>query len=590
MHPHIARYGVAVSGVRSAAPCGPSADEDRRLIGYTTSGTPVFSIGGADGPPAGDGGDPGGGGTTTLPTLQELRDERGQVFETMDEILRTAREAERELTDEERTQFDTAQARFDELTTELDAAVIRDGDERRSAGFNLRQRFAVPNVNIITDPPAGANRSLDELLWASVEDVAAGSFHRNGGFIPNPYGARNPVEQVAVRSQDELVVLAPRLGEFREEHRALIRNFQRTVADMALFGMLVDRGAKSSREGFEAARTHKLMAGRWEHALRALDVDTAAEGQNWVPTGIGAEMHERIRAAGKVAPLFARIDIPTNPWKWPLEGADATAFRVAEPTSDTATKVTASTPGTQQATFDAEIFGGRILFSRSIEADSAIAILPFTRNKLVRAFVDAEEKAVIDGDTDGTHQDSDVGASTTDARTAWDGLRKKGLAQTSVNGGSVVATLALYRQLRAAMVKWGLNPADLAAICPIGVYYDLLSLTEVTTVDKYGPQATVLNGELAKLDGIPLIVSEHGREDLNASGVFDGVTTTQTFLLIVNRGEWAFGQREALDVEVDDSIYRESYQRVMVAFMREDYQNLGDAATNEDTGVLFNID
>ena len=90
-------------------------------------------------------------------------------------------------------------------------------------------------------------------------------------------------------------------------------------------------------------------------------------------------------------------------------------------------------PGTGAATFDAEIFGGRVLFSKSLEADSALAILPYVQRKLVQAFVDAEEKAILDGDTDGTHQDSDVGSSTTDARTAWDGLRKRALANSSAS-------------------------------------------------------------------------------------------------------------------------------------------------------------
>lgn len=121
----------------------------------------------------------------------------------------------------------------------------------------------------------------------------------------------------------------------------MIRSFQQTVADMALFGLLVDKSAKSSSDGFNVARSHKAFKGRWQEVCRALDVDTSAEGTEWVPTGIGASMHEKVRAAGKVAALFSRIDLPTNPWKWPLEGADATAYRVAEPTSDTATKVTA---------------------------------------------------------------------------------------------------------------------------------------------------------------------------------------------------------------------------------------------------------
>ena len=58
---------------------------------------------------------------------------------------------------------------------------------------------------------------------------------------------------------------------------------------------------------------------------------------------------------------------------------------------------------------EAEILGGRILFSKSLEADSALAILPFTQMKLVRAFVDAEEKAILDGDGDGTQ----IGAAVT---------------------------------------------------------------------------------------------------------------------------------------------------------------------------------
>ena len=35
------------------------------------------------------------------------------------------------------------------------------------------------------------------------------------------------------------------------------------------------------------------------------------------------------------------------------------------------------------------------------------------------------------------------------------------------------------------------------------------------------------------------------------------------------------------DVEVDDSIYRETYQRVLVGFMREDFQSLAGAAAND---------
>lgn len=520
-------------------------------------------------------------------TVEDLTAERGQVFTRMEDIVKTSRAANDGkvvLTDAEATEYDECTKRFDALTLQINDGVKVEADTHRGETLDRYRSVQIPRPRVNGDPPI-ANRSLDELLWATADDVPAGTYDKTGTFRQHST-ARNAVEQIVIRSDDGAMA-APRLAEFRPEHHRTIRGFQNLVADMALFGLMIDKSAKSSGQGFEVARSHKLFKDRWNHTLRALDSDTTAEGVEWIPTGIGASMHEKVRAAGKVAPLFSRVNLPTNPWKWPVEGADATAYRVAEPTSDTATKVTASTPGTGAATFDAEIFGARTLFSKSLEADSALAILPFTQRKLIQAFVDAEEKAILDGDADGTHQDSDVGASTTDARTAWDGLRKKAIAQTVATATSIsVANLLVVRK---AMGKWGVNPADLAYIIGVSNLHGLLADTNLLTVDKMGPNATILNGQIGSVAGVPVIVSEHIREALNASGVYDGITTTKTYMLCVNRNEWAMGQRMGLDVEVDDSIYRETYQRVVVGFMREDFQNIGDAATNEDTAIAYNV-
>jgi len=531
-------------------------------------------------------------------TVTDLTDQRAAALDEIDDIINTCREASRSMTDEERTRHDelvnTVEGapngegiRSGGLDEAIRSATLDADDQRRFEGAEARRaRYSTVSVNT-AETTATATRSLDELLWATDETVAAGRFGKAGQFQQHST-ARNAVEQIAVRSQNDDLVLAPRIGDFAPQHRQAVRSFQQTVANMALFGMMIDNSAKSSAQGFEVARSHKAMKGRWQQICRALDVDTSAEGTEWVPTGIGASLHEKVRASGKVAPLFPRIDLPTNPWKWPIEGADATAYRVAEPTSDTAVKVTASTPGTAAATFDAEIFGARTLWSRSLDADSAIAILPFSTMKLVQAFVDAEERAIINGDTDGTHQDSDtlaVGA--TDAASAWDGLRKKALANTVATATSCTAlNLGIVRK---AMGKWGVNPAELAFIIGVSNLHSLLADTNLLTVDKMGPNAVILNGQIGSVFGVPVIVSEHVREDLNASGVYDGITTTKTSMLCVNRNEWAIGQRMALDVQVDDSIYRESFQRVAVAFMREDFQSLAGAATNEDTAIAYNV-
>ena len=230
--------------------------------------------------------------------------------------------------------------------------------------------------------------------------------------------------------------------------------------------------------------------------------------------------------------------MPSNPWKWPIEGSDATAYRVAEPTADNETPMTASTPGTVAATFDAEIFGARTLFSRFIEADAAVEMAKFVVNKLVKAFVNAEESAILDGDSDGTHMDTDVQAlGATDARTAWDGLRKRGLAETST--AITTTTAANLALLRKSMGKWGVDPGELAFIVGVSSLHALLADTPLLSVDKMGPQAVILNGQIGSIYGVPVIVSEHVREVLNASGVQDGITQTKTWAACVHRGEFA---------------------------------------------------
>ena len=531
-----------------------------------------------------------GGDHSNAPTtVDALRNTRAQYLNDIDVILNAAKDAKRDLTPQERADHDAIVALIEGdggLDAQILAAVTAEADAARFAGQESRKAsIPVPNINVRGGYSVGANvdggRDLDALFWATADKVAA-----SGG------NAFHDVEQVIVRGKHDNGPgkVAPRIAAYRPVDHGVIRDFQATVAEMAIVGMMVDRDANTTAKGFQVARKLPAYADQWKHILNALDVDTASAGTEWVPTGIGASLHEKVRAAGKVAPLFARINLPASPWKWPIEGGDLTAYRVAEPTSDTATKVTASSATTVAATFDAEIFGARTLWSRTLDVESAIAMAAFQREKLVQAFVDAEEKAILDGDTDGTHMDTDVHAlGATDARWAWDGLRKKAIAQTLPATGQTTTSVANLLLLRKAMGLWGVDPTSLAYIVGVSAMHTLLGDANLLTVDKMGPQATILNGMIGSVGGVPVVVSQHVREDLNATGVNDGITTTKTYNLCVNRGEWALGQRMALDVETSDVLYAETFQRVAFAFMREDMQHIGSAATNDDTAIAYNI-
>ena len=334
----------------------------------------------------------------TYQTVDELAIARAETLDAIDDILETAAEAEDGMTDEDRAEHDALVERSDALEEAIATATTTADDDNRRRNQEVRRSRALPSFNVnLHSRGASADRSLDELLYATPTEVEAGEFSRSTGvFVPNAHGAVNSVDPIVMRGGDLDGRVAPRLAAFTPEHRDQIVRFQHLVNNAILAGLWMAKGEVSMADAFEIGRATSL-GDELDHIMRAMDVDTAGEGAEWVPTGIGAELHAKVRAAGRVAPLFMRFDLPTNPWKLPVEGADATAYRVAEPTSDSASKVSASTPGTAAATFDAEILGGRVLTSRSLDADSAIAILPFLRGKLVQAFVDGEEKAILDG-------------------------------------------------------------------------------------------------------------------------------------------------------------------------------------------------
>lgn len=332
----------------------------------------------------------------------------------------------------------------------------------------------------------------------------------------------------------------------------------------------------------------KILDGAKSDAeVKAMDTATTAEGKEFVPTALATDLLERVRLAQKVTALFQPIDMPTDPYELPLEGADATAYKVAESTTETGTKPTESTPGTAKVTLDAVKLKARVIFSEEIQEDSVIPVLDYVKNKIALALTDAQEKAILDGDTAATHQDNDVTAAD-DARKSWNGLRKLALAQAATKVDLATFNRANLRAMRKAMKKYGINPADLAWIVGNSGYSQMLDLADVITVDKYGPNATLLTGELGRFDGVPIIVSEFVREDLNAAGVRDGVTTTKTYLLLVNRRRFLTGQRPGVSLKTFEDI--ETGQIKVVNGVRRDFKAIETtAAADPNVAIGFNL-
>ena len=331
------------------------------------------------------------------------------------------------------------------------------------------------------------------------------------------------------------------------------------------------------------------LFGAAKQRFKAMDT---TEGTNWVPTEFSSSLIRLVEVKRMVAGLFGRVNMPSNPYVWPLEGSDLTAYLAAESTSDTATKFTASDFGTDKRTFTAAKFAVRTLLSKESDEDMIIPVLPHAREKVAKAIYEAEEEAVLSGDTTATHQDSDIHAlGAGDRRKAWKGLRKIALALGTATTDLSTFEDANMRAVRSSMGKYGINPADLAWIVGLKTYLNhMLGLTNVRTVDKYGPSATILSGELGKYDGIPIVVSAFSRETLNAAGVHDGSTTDNGELELVHRPSFLFGDRRSITIQIGRELYMETGQDVIVATVRETFKPMQDETAEPIVALGYNID
>jgi HK97 family phage major capsid protein len=324
---------------------------------------------------------------------------------------------------------------------------------------------------------------------------------------------------------------------------------------------------------------------------------SAGYGTDWVPTGYSTRLFDLMSLNLEVAVLFESLNMPTSVYKLPIISADSQAYLLSENVAQgdfvtAANLIKATQPTTGNATLTAKKLGGRVEFSEELNEDSVVPVLPMIQRNLVKAMTAAEENAIINGDDGGTHMDYNV-TNSYDCRKAWDGLRyhTQSAAKMSLNtfnGDNIAA-------LRAKMGKYGIRPSECAWITGISVYNQLMTLRDnstngnllMTTVDKYGSGATILKGELGKLFGIPVIVSEYIQQDLNGSGIYDGSMTDRTIMILVNKTQFIRGDRRTMKVKVAEQIQVD--QTLLVGTCRKAFCAIPDVTSNYIVAQGINI-
>lgn len=465
--------------------------------------------------------------------------------------------------------------------------------QSRPSGMTADDRAKIQQL---TDVVCKVNDQLSERVAS----------RRTGEFDTNPETRAGGGPVPARNKMDRLHRELPSKSNPQAEE---IREFQEQADNLYLISKLTGKKI-TELDAYRDFRELEIVR-KADEAIDEQTIGSVGGGDGWYPVQFSAQIHELVRLQRRVAALHPRINMPTDPYKLPIEGPDAQMFMVNE--NVTAADYVTSTSLIKHAdslsanaltnlSLSTKKIGARLVVSAEADEASIVAMLPYFRGKLVRGMGDAEEDATLNGDDNvGTASalDNDMTPSTqaNHPRKAWNGYRR--LVEDITNTPTKIAVQAAQtldvvtdiRNLKVEFGKYGVNPSDLTFVTgPVGLN-KLLSLRDgsnpspVLTLEKYGPQATILTGEIARVDGVPLIVSEHVREDTNASGVYDGTTTDRTMLFLVNRAAFVYGDFRRMSL--NSRYVPDTDQNVMVVLQRLTFGSWFPA--DPTVGYLYNI-
>ncbi len=319
--------------------------------------------------------------------------------------------------------------------------------------------------------------------------------------------------------------------------------------------------------------------------LKSFSSVGSTAGAEWVPTLISANYVPEYELQFLAEGRMKQLALASSPYDLPIQTSVTKARKIAQSTGITDTNF-----ATDKIRFTPIKSAEYYIMPEELNEDSAVDIMPVARDEVIRAQIRAWEAAIINGDDDGTHIDTDTQALGADiAEKFCKGLRRQALANSATTDFSNAAvTDANLRLMRSRMGKFGVDPSQLLWIVGPQLFTQFLSLPTVATVDKFGPMATILKGALAAYQGIPIIQSQYMREDVNASGIYTDGNVVRGALLLVNTTRWYVGTRRPIIVKMQVDLPSQD-RWLMASYQRKDFQGHAQSASEKSVEYGINV-
>lgn len=304
----------------------------------------------------------------------------------------------------------------------------------------------------------------------------------------------------------------------------------------------------------------------YQRAQKAMDSAESGYGSQLIGAGYVGELWEAARRESRVQALIESFEM-TNPTEYlPVEVDIPEMLFVSESTASDSSNYTTVKTGSQRVQVDAKKFVIHQMWSGELEEDSIIPFVPFLRRQATLSLAHYGDSLCLNGDTTnagtGNINLDDADPADTKHYLAFDGIRHVTLVD-NVNNQKDAAGSLTYELLKgqpgrmidsSRLVDWGhpADPSDLVYVLEPVTADQAALLEEVITVDKFGSQATVLTGQLARIGPHALIVSmAMSQTEADGKVSTTGTNNVKGASLCFNRRGFKVGWRRRVRVEAE---------------------------------------
>lgn len=308
----------------------------------------------------------------------------------------------------------------------------------------------------------------------------------------------------------------------------------------------------------------------------------ATFGDEFVPEGWSAQLWRKPRIDNVVTANTTFIEMPTNPYKLPIESTDPTVYSVPETTNEaqlatdnSSNPIPDSQVATANTTMTAKKLGLRVGISEELNEDSIIPVATLWREQSVRAMEDARDNVLLNSDdTTGTTNINYADGNTSAVSTAkflyggGDGFMHLPLVTNpalGVDGGATEITLTMLRNARAKLGRALISDLNNLVwyVDPL-VYVKLQNMDEVLVQSVNGRESTVNTGMVGRIDNIPVFVSNEIAQSTTAGKVSaTAANNVRGRILLVHKPSWYAGYRREIRTNFDYMPVYDAWQLVV---------------------------